>query len=794
MSSNYKRKRHNYRWRIHVGIVEKVVGDTVYTIEGNAGDQVSASSYKLTDPYIKGYGVPKGFSTTNEAYPTLKLDKTTYTVGDDIKVSFTGSRSATDWIAIDPKGKIPASKLALKWAYLDGTFASGAPAVQADGSFTINAMTDGQTAPKTPLAAGDYTAYYCASNDYPYYTSVDFTVAEKAAATTYTVKFDANGGTGTIADLTNVAKDATIAAPNTTSLTNAGKEIAGWYTDAACTAANAFTFGTSKVTANTTLYAKWVTKVATPTLKTDATVYNIGDDVKVSFTGSKDAKDWVGITKKGEAFSATTYGSYPWAYLNGTGTAPSAIQKDGTITLTAGSQLPVGVYTIYYGIAGGYTSYAQQDFTVQNKYTVAFNTDGGTAVTSQDVAPNGTVTKPATDPTKTGYTFGGWYANSGLTTAFDFTTAKVTAKTMIYAKWISTSSLTVAFDTNGGTAVTSLTVAKDGTAIQPTNPTRPGYTFGGWYTDNNTFAKAFLFTTPITASITLYAKWTVNSSTTYTVTFKDGSNTYKTITATSGYTISLPTNPSRSGYTFNGWFDSNGNAFTSKTTVTSDKTVTASWTSNNSKKSNGSSYVSDEDDDTSVSTAAPTTSQATSSFSDVDSHWAKDAISFVTKNGYFTGTSATEFSPDSAMTRGMLVTVLYRVAGKPAQTAASTFADVDSNAYYAPAVAWGNAQGIVAGVSDSSFSPDASVTREQLATIIYQYATSAGLDVSVKGDLTNYSDTESISEWADDAIAYAVGAGIITGRDNQTIDPKGTATRAEVARVLQVFVAKIKVD
>lgn len=139
------------------------------------------------------------------------------------------------------------------------------------------------------------------------------------------------------------------------------------------------------------------------------------------------------------------------------------------------------------------------------------------------------------------------------------------------------------------------------------------------------------------------------------------------------------------------------------------------------------------------------------------------------------------------MTRGMLVSVLYRVAGSPNVSTSSKFADVSSDKYYAKAVSWANEKGIVSGLSNENFGPNAPITREQLAAIFYQYAKSAGKDVTKKGDATKFSDYSAVSGWAKDAISYAIGAGILTGRTNGTLDPTGTATRAEVATVLQTF-------
>ncbi|WP_206458863.1 S-layer homology domain-containing protein [Anaerovorax sp. IOR16] len=182
----------------------------------------------------------------------------------------------------------------------------------------------------------------------------------------------------------------------------------------------------------------------------------------------------------------------------------------------------------------------------------------------------------------------------------------------------------------------------------------------------------------------------------------------------------------------------------------------------------------------------------TTDFADIANHWAKDAIAYVTEKGYFSGTTSTTFSPNKFMTRGMVVTVLYRVAGEPSLSNLSNFSDVNSNDYYAEAVAWCESQNIVKGVSETNFSPNTVITREQLSKIIYEYAKSKGMDVSKKGDLKKFTDAASISEYAEDAVSYAVAMGIISGRGNNTLDTKSSATRAEFARILQVFLEAVE--
>ena len=153
------------------------------------------------------------------------------------------------------------------------------------------------------------------------------------------------------------------------------------------------------------------------------------------------------------------------------------------------------------------------------------------------------------------------------------------------------------------------------------------------------------------------------------------------------------------------------------------------------------------------------------------------------------GTSATSFSPNETTTRGMIVTMLHRLEDTPS-AASSGFMDVAAGAWYADAVAWAAANGVVNGVSDTAFAPETAITREQLATILYRYAQLKRYDVSVSGNLSGYADASQISDYAMTAMQWANAAGLITGNTATTINPTGNATRAEVATILMRFCEK----
>ena len=224
-----------------------------------------------------------------------------------------------------------------------------------------------------------------------------------------------------------------------------------------------------------------------------------------------------------------------------------------------------------------------------NSYTVSFDSNSGTAVTSQVVAYGSTATAPTT-PTRTGYTFAGWYSDLGLTAAFSFTTA-ITTDLTLYAKWTAASQ-TLSFDSNGGSAVAAIT-QDFGTAVTaPAAPTKTGYSFAGWYTDNLTFLSRIVRTMGL--SSTIYAKWTATSQ---TLSFdSNGGSAVAAITQDFGTAVTAPAAPTKTGYSFAGWYTDNLtflNAY-SFGTMGLSSTIYAKWTINNytvSFESNGGTAV-----------------------------------------------------------------------------------------------------------------------------------------------------------------------------------------------------------
>lgn len=180
-------------------------------------------------------------------------------------------------------------------------------------------------------------------------------------------------------------------------------------------------------------------------------------------------------------------------------------------------------------------------------------------------------------------------------------------------------------------------------------------------------------------------------------------------------------------------------------------------------------------------------------FTDVNTKdWFFEAVKFVVDLGLFKGTTENTYSPYASMTRGMFVTVfgrLYEYMNNVNLESVEgfTFKDVSANQYYAPSVKWASDNNIVSGYGEEGFKPDNPITREQIVAIIYRFAIYANLDTSISSDITGFSDGNSTSEWAREAMRWAVGANLISGRTDGTLDPQGNIQRCEVAAILQRF-------
>ena len=340
-----------------------------------------------------------------------------------------------------------------------------------------------------------------------------------------------------------------------------------------------------------------------------------------------------------------------------------------------------------------------------------------------------------------------------------------------------TQAYTITFDVNGGNALTenTATTNNEGKLTTLPEPTRANYIFTGWYTADNTKVTS---ETVFTATATLTAQWSVISSgTSYAITVEDSDNgtvTASRTRANKGLTVTL-TVKADEGYKLDTITvtDKNGNEI--KLTDKGDGKYTFAMPA--SAVTVKASFAKD---DTPVETGLP--------FTDVKADdWFYEAVKYAYDNKLMDGTSSTTFAPLMTTNRAMIVTILWRLEGSPVVNYAMNFSDVESGVWYTEAVRWAAAEGIVKGYSDTVFAPDDTVTREQLATILYRYAEYKEYDVSAKGDLTTFADGSTVSTWAADGMTWAVGAQLITGKDGGKLDPTGTATRAEVATILMRF-------
>ena len=170
-----------------------------------------------------------------------------------------------------------------------------------------------------------------------------------------------------------------------------------------------------------------------------------------------------------------------------------------------------------------------------------------------------------------------------------------------------------------------------------------------------------------------------------------------------------------------------------------------------------------------------------------DTDWFFEYVRYVTEKGLMKGTSEGKFSPDVTMTRAMLVTVLYRLEGEPEVSGDIPFPDVKAGEWYSDAILWASQNSIVEGYNNGTFGLNDPVTREQAVTILYRYAEFKEKDISASDDLSRFTDRNDISYWAIDALRWAVAEEIIQGRTPTTIVPKGTSTRAEVATIIMWY-------
>ena len=663
---------------------------------------------------------------------------------------------------------------------------------------TANANKPFTSGWNTNMSGSDPTQFFTSDLDDCYVT---LSGDEVELRNGYQINYELNGGqfVSSYTPVSSYDGNQDVQLPGEDDITRNGYTFGGWYANEQFTG-EPCTVIASGSTGPKTFYAKWTANTYT-----------------VEF----------------EPNGGTINGSYVTNYTYGEGAAlPTDVEKSG-YTFAGwyendrfeGSAVTAISDTEY----GDKTYYAKW---MSKTYSVTLNTNGGT-IKSGNVT-NYTYGEGAALPTdveKSGHTFAGWYENEELTgSAVAAISDTDYGDKTYYARWTS-KTYSITFNTDGGTIkgnyVTGYSYGEG--AVLPTDVEKSGYTFAGWYDNEElTGSAATAISNTEYGDKTYYAKWTAN---TYSVKLHlNGGNLADGVSDITAYTygnsIELPDRSEivRSGYMFSGWYADEGFKDGPYTEISStdsgNKEFYARWTmynipnthaitvidpANGSLKvnpSNGSegtlitvtatpdegyelAYITVNGERITGSTFRMPDHDVTVSalfvpvsfpFTDVKSgDWFYDAVAYVYANGLMDGTSATTFEPNANMTRAMVWAILARIDGETV-----TGAD------------WASAARVWAmnsGVSDGT-DPKGPVTREQFATMLYRYAAAKGYDVSI-GESTNilsYADFASISEYAIPAMQWACGSGIVTGVTDSTLAPQGTATRAQCAAMLMRFV------
>ena len=556
-------------------------------------------------------------------------------------------------------------------------------------------------------------------------------------ALTYSVTLHANGGTISSGNVTsyNYGEGATLPAADNT--TREGYTFAGWYDNEVLTG-NPITEISTDETGNRTYWAKWTINQYTITFDTDggSEVAPITQDYGTAITAPADP------TREGYTFTG-------W---------------DKTIPAT----MPAGDMTI----------------TVQwtvNQYTIIYDLDGGTAEGNPDTYTVETDAFTLKNPTRPGHTFTGW-SGTGLTGEDNLTLTipKGSTGDRSYTAHWSLNTYSITYDLDGGTASGNpdfYTVESSTITLNP--PTRTGYTFIGWSGTDLSGSDNLTVTIPAGSigNRSYIAHWSLNI---YSITYDlDGGTALGNPDSYTVESAAITLNePTKAGYVFTGW---SGTDLVGEDNLTvtipagsiGDRRYTAHW----------------EFDPTIIAALNPTPNVEFLDVSRVD--WFYYDVRYVCENGLMNGTSRNRFSPYGTATRGMLVTILYRMENEPRCFGSAAFSDVKPGAYYEKAVIWASQNGIVSGYTDGTFRPDAPVTREQLASILYRYTLYRGQDVSAgeTTSLTGYGDAQAVSSYALPAMRWACGTGILQGA-NGKLNPSGLATRAQLAAMLHRYLTK----
>lgn len=425
---------------------------------------------------------------------------------------------------------------------------------------------------------------------------------------------------------------------------------------------------------------------------------------------------------------------------------------------------------------GTVTLYAQWK---PSTYAVALYPNEGTIASGKAVTQYtygmGAALPTAEDITRGGYVFKGWYEDSGFSGSpvTEITSADTGAKTY-YAKWVKLWTVTVTAG-DGGTVSGGGTYEENSTVTVTAVPDS-GCRFIRWMENGAQVSTDESYAFPLTGDRNLTAEFARNSSggSTYTITTPEtpgGTVTVSPSRASSGRTVTITAAPD-TGFALESLtvLDSRGNeiALTDKgggkytfTMPASRVTVEASFT------------------------------PAPLPFEDVaPGAWYESAVRYAYFHNIMEGMSETEFAPATALTRAMAVQILYNLEGQPDlsdENLGYPYEDVDAQAWYGNAVYWARITGVATGYGDGTFQPGDSITRQEFAQMLYNYAKYKGYDLCVEGDLVQFPDSESVADWAEAAMRWANGNQLINGHNDGTIDAAGIGTRAQAASILMQF-------
>ena len=352
----------------------------------------------------------------------------------------------------------------------------------------------------------------------------------------------------------------------------------------------------------------------------------------------------------------------------------------------------------------------------------------------------------------------------------------------------------ITFDANGGSCdVTSLRSAIGGTLDSLPTPSRSGYTFTGWFTKASG-GEQVTAATVFTVDQTVYAQWQSEAPSVITYPVKvseseNGSVSASRKSATAGRKVTLTVTP-EDGYTLDTLTVTDRRGKTVTVTKNDDGTYTFKMPRSNVTVTATFVKIKEEGIHEDWRDCPKDEHCPLAAFSDTDPHaWYHDGVHEALVNGLLVGTSETTFAPNADTSRAMIVTMLHRLEGSPSVTD-DRFSDVADSDWFAEPVAWAASEGIVSGMSATTFAPNDAITREQLAAILHNYAEYKGMDTRARADLSKYADADSVSTWAQDVFSWANAEGLINGMTDNTIDPQEHATRAQVAVIFQRFLDK----